>query len=344
VGSLLKPVPPVRRLADVVRHVVQRMGELGVVGNGLIARMVTRAGWRLSKRSSGRMRKEPRVPEPRPARPRAHGRVVAARRPNHVLMLDVTEIPVLFRIFTVKLVLAIDVWSGMPLGARVLPKEPTAAEVSELFQDVVARHGHVSHLVTDQGPQFTAEDFRQAVMTRGTRQRFGAVGRTGSIAIIERLFRTLKDALRQPLRPDVTLEDHRRRIDATLLWYSWHRPHMAIGGATPAEVYLGLRPSHLDARSPPRGRRWTAVRTGALRAPTARRRPSPAGPAAPSSVVSDPQLDPGSGALPIGPPGRRSGPAKEILRLPLPTRPTGRSDRPPAPASPIAPSQKRPDP
>jgi len=57
VGSLVKPVPPVRRMADVVRHVVQRMGELGVVGNGMIARMVTRAGWRLSKRSAGRRKK-----------------------------------------------------------------------------------------------------------------------------------------------------------------------------------------------------------------------------------------------------------------------------------------------
>jgi transposase InsO family protein len=204
----------------------------------------------------GRIRGERRVPAPPTGKPpRQKERVVAARYPNHVLMLDITEIPVLFRIFTVKLALCIDVWSRMPLGAWGFRHEPTAAEIAELFTDVVERHGNALHLVTDQGPQLTAAAFRGTVTSHGTRQRFGAVGRHGSIAIVERLFRTVKDILRQPFRADLHLEDHRRRIDLALLWYSWCRPHMALGGAVPAEAYFGLRPAHLDAVAPPRGRR-----------------------------------------------------------------------------------------
>jgi hypothetical protein len=32
------------------------------------------------------------------------------------------------------------------------------------------------------------------------------------------------------------------------------RPHQALGGATPAEIYFGRAPSHLSAIPPPRGR------------------------------------------------------------------------------------------
>jgi len=70
-----------------------------------------------------------------------------------------------------------------------------------------------------------------------------------------RASRTLKHALHPPLQPDLSPDDHQRRVDRVLLWYSWYRPHMALGGATPAEAFYGLRPGHLEARSPPRGLR-----------------------------------------------------------------------------------------
>jgi Integrase core domain. len=41
--------------------------------------------------------------------------------------------------------------------------------------------------VTDKGACFTAEAFQAAVTRHGLKPRFGAVGRHGSIALIERL-------------------------------------------------------------------------------------------------------------------------------------------------------------
>jgi transposase-like protein len=70
VGSTVSPTPPVRRAADVVRAVVQNMTRLGLGGQDLVARILARAGWRVSARSVGRYRRErplpPTVPEGAP--------------------------------------------------------------------------------------------------------------------------------------------------------------------------------------------------------------------------------------------------------------------------------------
>jgi hypothetical protein len=55
---LIAPNPPVRRFADVVRAVVKTMELAGFGGNDLIARTLARAGWKLSARTVGRIRRE----------------------------------------------------------------------------------------------------------------------------------------------------------------------------------------------------------------------------------------------------------------------------------------------
>jgi hypothetical protein len=39
-----------------------------------------------------------------------------------------------------------------------------------------------------------------------------------------------------------------------LVHYAHFRPHQALGGATPAEIYFGRTPSHFSAIPPPRDR------------------------------------------------------------------------------------------
>jgi DNA-binding transcriptional regulator YiaG len=99
---LVAPNPPVRRFADVVRAVVKTMELAGFGGNDLIARTLARAGWKLSARTVGRIRKErwpmPRVPEKASMVPRA----LRAKRPNHVWMVDLTDVKGLFGIVTFK--------------------------------------------------------------------------------------------------------------------------------------------------------------------------------------------------------------------------------------------------
>lgn len=263
IGSLLKPGPPVRRFADVVRHLVQDMAGMGFGGSRRIAQTLARAGWKLSRRTVQRILEEKRPPpqpdnlsqteiQNEPDEPASKARVLTAK-PNHIWMLDITEVPALFRICSFKLAVALDVFSRMPLAFRVFCKEPSAQQIFQLYQHAF-RYGKPRHTVTDQGSQFTAKIFTDGLETLDIKQRFGAIGTYGSIAIIERLWRTLKELLLlKRLRPLVQHElEHRVRLG--LDYYAHHRPHQGLAGATPAEVFFRKTPAHTEAISPPRAR------------------------------------------------------------------------------------------
>ena len=160
-----------------------------------IAQVLTRAGWKISERSVGRIFKEKPLKPPTPAPSAKPTQALRARHPNHIWMADFTTIPSLFRLFSFKLVIVLDVFSRMPLVAKLFRKEPSARQMSRLVQRAARRFGPPRHFVSNKGKQFTAKRFRKTLRRLGTRQRFGAIGRHGSIAIIERLWRTLKDAL-----------------------------------------------------------------------------------------------------------------------------------------------------
>ena len=63
------------------------------------------------------------------------------------------------------------------------------------------------------------------------KQRFGAIGKKGSIALIERLWRTLKGALGLRLLRPLVAEDLRRKVELGLVHYAHFRPYQALGGA-----------------------------------------------------------------------------------------------------------------
>src|ERR1035437_753321 len=100
---------------------------------------------------------------------------------------------------------------------------------------------------------------RQPHLPRSPRDRHGGPDidpghRKGSIALIERLWRTLKDTLGLRLLRPLAAEDLMAKIEMGLLHYAHFRPHQGVAGATPAEVYFGRTPAHLSAIPPPRGR------------------------------------------------------------------------------------------
>ena len=251
---LVAPSPPVRRFVDVVRAVVKTMELAGFGGNDLIARTLARAGWKLSARTVGRIRKErwplPRVPEAASTVPRA----VRARHPNHIWMVDLTDVKGLFGIVTFKVGVVFDAFSRMPLSAKVVSKEPSAAEMARFVSRTARQRGRPAHFISDQARCFKGQVFRRKLWRLGVKQRFGAIGMKGSIALIERLWRTLKDTLGLRLLRPLVAQDLMEKIDMALVHYAHFRPHQALGGATPAEIYFGRAPSHLSAIPPNRGR------------------------------------------------------------------------------------------
>ncbi len=254
VPALVRPSPPVRRFSDVVRAVAKTLVTAGVGGNDLIARTLARAGWKLSARTVARIRRE-RWPPPRaPAAASKAPRAVRARRPNHVWMADLTDVRGLFGLVTFKIAVVFDVFSRMPLSMRVFAKEPSAREMARLVSRTARRFGKPAHFVSDKGNCFRGGAFRRVLRHLGARPRFGAIGKKGSIALIERLWRTLKDSLGLRLLRPLVAEDLRQKVELGLIHYAHFRPHEALAGATPAEIYFARTPAHLDAIPPPRGR------------------------------------------------------------------------------------------
>jgi len=142
----------------------------------------------------------------------------------------------------------------MPLSTTVFSREPTSAEIARFVSGTARRHGRPVHFVSDRARCFTAQLFRGRLRRPGVKQRFGVVGKKGSIALIERLWRTLKDALRLRLLRPLVAEDLRRKVELGLVHYAHFRPNQALGGATPAEIYFERAPAYLSAVPPPRGR------------------------------------------------------------------------------------------
>jgi transposase InsO family protein len=251
-GKLVLPEPPVRRYADVVRQLVHSMALTGFGGQLRIAQTLARAGWKLSKRTVGRILKE--KPPETPAGIEAltkPGRRLQAKRPNHTFLIDLTDVSGLFGLFTFKVAVLLDVFSRMPLAARVFSGEPSSKEIAEMIRKLKPTP---RHLVSDQGTQFTAVSFRDTLKRRRIRQRFGAIGKTGSIAVLERLWRTLKSMLRLRTFKPLVQRDLEQRLSLGLFYYAFLRPHQGLGGATPAEGYFGWEPARLSALAPPRGK------------------------------------------------------------------------------------------
>lgn len=251
VGSTVTPVPPIRRYSDVVHHLAQTLAGLKFGGYDKIAHYLARAaGWKISKTTVARYLREVRIPDPRV--PQAPKRAVVARFVHHVWHLDLTQVPGLLGSAPRLLALVLDGFSRMPLAWRLYDQPPGAAEMCALVDETMAEFGKPRHLVVDKGGEFSAHTFRERLAAWRVRLRFCSAGNHRANSRLERFWLTLKVALGiSPPSPVVTEAE----IHRALIHYAFHRPHGALRGATPAELYLGVEPAHLRAGRPPRGRR-----------------------------------------------------------------------------------------
>lgn len=266
IGTLLSPTPPLMRVADAVRTLIQAMALLGFQSPGMIARWLYRGGYEVSRAFVQTVLQEPpaapldtlsALVTPPPLAAANAPRAVTAKRPMHVALADVTDIPRSFGKPPLKLFAFYDVYSRLPLAWRLLESEPTAEDAVSLLDEVVAKHGKApAHFVCDQGSYFKADAFQKRLAELGIKVRFGAIGQHGSIALIERFWKTEKGLLLPILPVDkaLTRDDVLPRLQLSLDYYSHFRPHSSLGNKTPAEVFYG-RPLPVPAPvRPPRGR------------------------------------------------------------------------------------------
>ena len=277
--ALVRPRTPVNQFPAFVEDLVQSLRcAIPTMGNVRTAQILARAGLRLSATTIARFAKRKRSPQdPKEAvtGARVRDRRVTANYPHHLWHVDLTVVPILGGLwipwmpqslaqrwpFAWWVAIVLDHYSRAVVGGAVFRKQPTAADVEAVLEKATVRAGRAPrYIVSDQGPQFGAS-YRRWCRRKRIRPRFGAIGRKGSIALIERFIRSMKDEHFRRIVVPLSDDDLRVGLDAYVEWYNDHRPHSALEGETPSERLQGRSPAcdepgfETRARHPRRGRR-----------------------------------------------------------------------------------------
>jgi hypothetical protein len=142
------------------------------------------------------------------------------------------------------------------MGFEIFRRQPSAEDARRFLERLIRIAGQQPrHLVTDQGAQFLARGFQRWCRRQGIRQRFGAIGKYGSLAVIERCFKSIKDECTRRLAiVPLRLTDFKTELALSFTWYNSHRPHGWLGAVTPDERYHRRRPAARSPRLEPRAR------------------------------------------------------------------------------------------
>ena len=131
----------------------------------------------------------------------SQARVVTAQRPTHVWHVDLTIVPTQMGFWCCWLPFAVPQcwpwcwWLGLVLdhysrrimGVAIFGNAPASVEIQSLLGRAIHAAGTApKYLISDKGPQFwPTRGYAKWCRAHGIKPRFGAIGRHGSIAIIE---------------------------------------------------------------------------------------------------------------------------------------------------------------
>lgn len=110
----------------------------------------------------------------------------------------------------------------------------------EAFEEAVAKYGCPEIFNTDQGVQFTSEEFVQAVLGKDIQFSMDGRGRALDNIFVERLWRSVKYE-EVYLKDYQNVKEARQSLEAYFHFYNTGRPHQALDNATPYEVHYGVQ-------------------------------------------------------------------------------------------------------
>lgn len=116
-----------------------------------------------------------------------------------------------------------------------------AVHAKEVIEQAFARYGVPEIVNTDQGSQFTAIEFTEAVLAKGCKLSMDGRGAWRDNVFVERLWRSVKYE-RVYLKAYDGVSAARADIADYLDWYNTHRPHSSLERLTPHQKYLATLP------------------------------------------------------------------------------------------------------
>jgi transposase InsO family protein len=255
--NLIQTVEPVNRYPDFVRNLVRQLKRLfPKMGCERMAQVLARAGLVLGVTTVRRMIREPGEPPEDDVEVAVRRRRVVARYPGHTWHVDLTAVPtragfwVPWFPFTLPqcwpfcwwVAVAVDQMSRILVGFSVFSETPSSNQIQRfLARAIQTSKSSPKYVITDKGKQFWCRSFKRWCKRRGIRPRYGRIGEPASIAIVERFILSMKRECTRCLLLPLSITAMRREIRLYAIWYNTLRPHMALGGNTPQEVYENRR-------------------------------------------------------------------------------------------------------
>ena len=167
-------------------------------------------------------------------------RDLTINRPNHVWAADITYIP-MARGF-VYLFAVLD-WASRRVLAWQLSNTLTTDFCLDTVQEAIARHGTPTIFNTDQGCQFTSQEFTGLLTHHSIQISMDGKGCWRDNVFVERLWRSIKYE-EVYLHAYETVGAAHQGLERYLTFYNQTRPHQALDGQTPDQVYY----DHLTIR------------------------------------------------------------------------------------------------
>ena len=166
-------------------------------------------------------------------------------RPNQVWAADITYLP-MARGF-LYLVAVMD-WHSRYVVSWRLSNTLEAGFCVEALSEAMDR-GRPEVFNTDQGSQFTNQEFTQVLQDHGVKISMDGKGRYADNIFVERLWRTVKYE-EVYLKAYANSSEARRELRAYFRFYNDQRPHQALGYRTPAEMFHGEQAVRVEEPNP----------------------------------------------------------------------------------------------
>ncbi len=167
-------------------------------------------------------------------------RSIPAWHPNHVWSIDTTELSC-WGLWPIQVCVVIDHFSRKVMAAAPLEGR-NAGWINNALECAIERHGSPKHIISDQGSVFTGDVFVELLDSWNIEPRLGAIGKHGSIAVTERVIKTLKYEWLKRVSFIRGFDHLVTLCEEFEDWYNTWRPHMTLDGFRPDDVYYDRKP------------------------------------------------------------------------------------------------------
>jgi putative transposase len=159
-------------------------------------------------------------------------------RPNHVWAMDITYIPM--RKGFVYLAAVLD-WATRRVLSWRLSNSLTTDFCIDAVEEAIQRHGRPEIFNTDQGCQFTSNEFVGLLQGHGIQVSMDGKGRWVDNVFVERLWKSVKYE-EVYLHAYDSVSQARQGLQRYFKFYNERRPHSSLDGKTPDSVYFDSLP------------------------------------------------------------------------------------------------------